>query len=72
MLTGLAAAGVGATLTMGVRVARGLPRNFVTAAITLGIFLVVGVLRWPMIPVVSVAVPLSVALAFVRQTRRAP
>jgi chromate transporter len=73
MLAGLAAAGVGATLTMGIKVARRLPRNFVTAAIALAVFVVVGVLRWPMVPVVAVAVPLSIAVAFAAETgRRVP
>lgn len=69
VLAGLAAAGVGATLTMGIRVARRLPRDFVTAVIAVAVFVVVGVLRWPMVPVVAVAVPLSVALAFVTERR---
>ena len=64
VLAGLAAAGVGATLTMGIRVARRLPRNLVTSLIAIAVFLLVGVLRWPMIPVVAVMVPLSIALAF--------
>jgi hypothetical protein len=28
------------------------------------VFIVVGVLRWPMVPVVLVAIPTSIALAF--------
>lgn len=64
VLAGLAAAGVGATLTMGIRVARRLPRNLVTSLIAIAVFLLVGILRWPMIPVVAVMVPLSIALAF--------
>jgi chromate transporter len=73
VLAGLAAAGVGATLTMGIKVASRLPRNFVTAAIALAVFAVVGVLRWPMVPVVAVAVPLSITVAFAAETgRRVP
>jgi chromate transporter len=71
VLAGLAAAGVGATLTMGIKVARRLPRDFVTAVIAVVVFVVVGVLRWPMVPVVAVAVPLSIALAFVSERRKA-
>ena len=67
VLAGMAAAGVGATLTMGIKVARRLPRNLVTALIAVTVFVVVGVLRWPMIPVVVVMVPLSIALAFVAE-----
>jgi chromate transporter len=64
VLAGLAASGVGATLTMGIKVARRLPRNLMTGLIAVTVFFIVGVLRWPMIPVVVVAVPVSIALAF--------
>jgi chromate transporter len=69
VLAGMAAAGVGATLTMGIKVARRLPRNLVTALIAVSVFVLVGVLRWPMIPVVVVMVPLSIALAFVAERK---
>ncbi len=69
VLAGMAAAGVGATLTMGIKVARRLPRNLVTALIAVAVFVLVGVLRWPMIPVVAVMVPLSIGLAFVAEKR---
>jgi chromate transporter len=71
VLAGLAASGVGATLTMGIKVARRLPRNLVTGLIAATVFLVVGVLRWPMIPVVAVAIPASIALAFLANMRAA-
>jgi chromate transporter len=71
VLAGLAASGVGATLTMGIKVARRLPRNLLTALIALSVFFVVGVLRWPMIPVVAVAIPTSIAVAFFANRRAA-
>jgi chromate transporter len=71
VLGGLAAAGVGATLTMAFKVARRLPRNLMTPLIALTVFGVVGLLRWPMVPVVVVAVPVSIALAFVQEKRKA-
>jgi chromate transporter len=71
VLVGLAAAGVGATLTMGIKVARRLPRNLMTPLIAITVFIVVGVLRWPMVPVVLVAIPLSIALAFVAEQKKA-
>ena len=69
VLAGVAAAGVGATLTMGIKVARRLPRDFITLLIALAVFVLVGVLRWPMIPVVAVMVPLSIGLAFVAERK---
>jgi len=71
VLAGLAAAGVGATLTMGIKVARRLPRNLVTPLIALAVFVAVGLLRWPMVPVVLVSVPCSIAVAFVQEKRKA-
>src|ERR1700723_1626103 len=64
VLAGLAASGVGATLTMGIKVARRLPGILMTPLIAITVFIVVGVLRWPMVPVVLVAIPTSIALAF--------
>ena len=54
---------------MGIKVARRLPRDFVTVLIALAVFVLVGVLRWPMIPVVAVMVPLSIGLAFVAEKK---
>jgi chromate transporter len=65
----LAAAGVGATLTMAIKVARRLPRDLLTSLIAMTVFVVVGLLRWPMVPVGLVAVPLSIALAFVQERK---
>jgi chromate transporter len=69
VLGGLAAAGVGATLTMGVKLGRRLHRDvggFLTAA---GVFVLIGVLRLPMLPVLLAAVPLSVGWAFVADAK---
>lgn len=70
VLTGLAASGVGATLAMGLRVARRLPRTIVAPATAAVVFAAVGLMHWPMVPVVAVAVPLSVAWCY-RQEKRA-
>jgi chromate transporter len=72
VLAGVAAAGVGATLAMGIKVARRLPHDFITLLIALVVFVLVGVLRWPMIPVVAVVVPLSIGLAFVATKKSEP
>ncbi len=63
VLAGLAAAGVGATLTMGVKVGRRLPRDLQTSLIGVAVFALVGVLRLPMIPVVLGIIPISLGLA---------
>jgi chromate transporter len=59
-LAGVVAIGVAMVLQLGVQLARNI-RKIVPAAIAALIFVAVGVLNWPMIPVVIVLAPLSVA-----------
>ena len=61
VLGGLAAVGVGMTLSIGVKLARKVrkPIPLLIAAVLFG---TVGVLHWPMIPVVIVLAPLSIEL----------
>jgi chromate transporter len=58
-LAGVVAIGVAMVLQLGVQLARNI-RRIVPAAIAAAIFVAVGVLNWPMIPVVIVLAPLSV------------
>jgi chromate transporter len=61
VLGGLAAVGIGMTLFIGVKIARQVRRP-IPILIAVTIFVTVGVLRWPMIPVVLVLTPLSIAV----------
>jgi len=61
VLGGLAAVGIGMTLFIGVKLTRHVRRP-IPILIAVAIFVVVGVLRWPMIPVVLVLTPLSIAV----------
>ena len=61
VLAGLAAVGVGMTLSIGVKLSRGV-RKPVPVIIAVTMFVTVGVLHWPMIPVVLAITPLSIAL----------
>lgn len=65
VLGGVAAAGVGATLAMGFKIVRKMPRKIWPAALALAVFGAIGLFRLPMIPVVLVAVPLSIAAAYI-------
>jgi chromate transporter len=58
-LGGIVAIGVAMVLQLGVQLARNI-RRIVPAAIAAVIFVTVGVLNWPMIPVVIVLAPLSI------------
>ncbi len=60
IMGGLIAVGVGMVLQLGAQLAKNI-RRLVPALFALAIFVSVGVLRWPMIPVVLVLAPLSVA-----------
>jgi chromate transporter len=70
VLIGLAAAGVGATLTMGIKVGRRLRRDPGTLITAVTVFALVGVLRWPMIPVLLAATPISIGWALLAERRR--
>jgi len=61
VMGGLIAVGVGMVLQLGVQLARNI-RNLIHALIAGTIFVAVGVLHWPMIPVVLVLAPLSIGI----------
>ncbi|MBK1657668.1 chromate transporter [Paracraurococcus ruber] len=63
VLAGVAAAGLANSLTVGLRTARRM-RGWWPWAVAVLTFLAIGVLRLPMIPVVLVLVPASIALAW--------
>jgi chromate transporter len=65
VLGGVAAAGVGATLAMGFKIVRKMPRKIWPPVVVLAVFAAVGLFRLPMIPVVLVAIPLSIAAAYI-------
>jgi chromate transporter len=64
VLAGVTAAAVGLSLTLGWRAARRAAGDPASLGILLATFATVGLLRWPMLPVVAVLVPLSLAFAF--------
>jgi len=66
---GVAAAAIGLTAMVGVRAARRVERRAAPLLVLGLIFVMVGVLRWPMVPVVLAMVPASVALAWLGQRR---
>ena len=68
VLGGIAAVGVGMTLSVGVKLARSV-RKPVPILIASVLFVTVGVLHWPMAPVVLVLAPLSVVLERLAEKR---
>lgn len=69
-LDGIAAAAIGLTFATGLKLLEWRAGNFGALAITLATVLCVGVLRWPMVPVVLCLAPVSIGLALVRRPRR--
>jgi chromate transporter len=67
VLDGVAAAAIGLTFATGLRLVEWRPANIGSLAVTLVTVLCVGVLRWPMVPVVLCLAPVSVGLALVRR-----
>ena len=60
VLVGMAAVGVGATFAIGMKVATTVPPTVSAVLIAITTFAAVGILHWPLVPVVLVAVPTSI------------
>lgn len=64
LLGGVAGVGIGATVAVGAKLARKLPSDPLQWLIAAAIFAAIGLLRWPLIPIVLVTVPASVLLSY--------
>jgi chromate transporter len=69
MVGGVAAAAIGLTAMVGIRATRRVERRPAPLAVLLAIFLAVGVLHWPMVPVVLAVTPASLAFAYLAARR---
>jgi chromate transporter len=70
VLDGVAAAAIGLTFATGLKLVQFSRASAGPLGVTLATTLCVGVLRWPMIPVVLSLAPISIGLALVRRGRR--
>ena len=66
-LRGVGAAAGGLVFATGIRMAEGLPRTALAAGFLLLAFVAIGLLRWPLIPVLFTQAPLSVLAAWLRR-----
>jgi chromate transporter len=64
---GVAAVAVGMLLRLGLTLANRVPRRVTAYVVMVAIFVAVGVLNWPLVPVVAVLAPISIALAWPRK-----
>lgn len=72
VLHGLAAAAVGMVLSMGFRIAMGMPRQIWTIGLAVAAFATAGPLRWPMWQVVLIFAPIGIAFARPRKSDAGP
>jgi chromate transporter len=70
VLRGLACVGIASSLTMGIKTGRRLRRHIVPIAIAVAVFVMVGLLCWPLVPVVAFAIPVSIVAAFFAEGRK--
>lgn len=70
LVAGVAAAAIGLTVIVGIRATRRVERRPAPVGVLLTIFMTVGVLHWPMVPVVLCVAPVSIGLAFLAARRR--
>lgn len=68
-MAGVAAAAIGMLVRLGLIAARKATTGVVPALVLVAVFTAVGILRWPLIAVVLVAAPVSVALAWPRKPK---
>lgn len=68
-LDGVAVSAVGLMISVALRSVRGTFHGLIPYAIALALIVMVGVLRWPMIPIVLVLAPLSVVGAWLSRNR---
>lgn len=70
-LDGVAVAAIGLMVSVTLRSVRGTFHGIAPYAVAIGLIVMVGVLRWPMIPIVLVLTPLSVLCAWLMRNRAA-
>ena len=66
-LRGVGAAAGGLVFATGLKMAEGLPRTLLAAAFLLLAFVAIGLLRWPLVPVLLTLAPLSVLAVWLRR-----
>jgi chromate transporter len=64
MLSGMTAVAAGLVLSTGVKLAQSQPRSVRALVVGVAAFLAIGWLRWPLLPVMAVLVPLALVLEY--------
>jgi chromate transporter len=66
-MTGIATAAVGMIFRLGMTSAKGSLRHVPSALVLVATFVAIGVMQWPLVPVLAVLAPLSIAAAWPRK-----
>jgi chromate transporter len=66
IMGGVAAAAVGMMFRLGMTSARGAQRHIPSALVLIATFVAIGILQWPLLPVLLVLVPASIAASWLR------
>ena len=72
IMGGVAAAAVGMVFRMGMTSARGAYRHIPSLVVLIATFVAIGIMQWPLLPVLLVLVPLSIAAAWPRGASPTP
>jgi chromate transporter len=64
MLAGMTAVAAGLVLSTGVKLAQSQPRTVRAIAVGVAAFVAIGLLRWPLLPVMAVLVPVALVLEY--------
>lgn len=67
IMGGVAAAAVGMMFRLGMTSARGAHRHIPSMVVLVTTFVAIGIMQWPLLPVVAVLTPLSIAAAWPRK-----
>jgi len=67
-MAGIATAAVGMLFHLGIRSAHGSLRHFPSVLVLIATFVSVGILQWPLLPVIMVLAPLSIAASWKRKS----
>ena len=66
-MAGVAAAAVGMMFRLGMTSARGAHRHIPSLIVLVATFVAIGIMQWPLLPVLLVLAPLSIALSWPRK-----
>jgi chromate transporter len=70
MLAGMTAVSAGLVLSTGVKLAESQPRTVRAVVVGVAAFVAIGLLRWPLLPVMAVLVPVALVLEHRAEKRR--